>query len=32
MFRDNVKQDVQFMPVSGYTGDGLKDRVDPKAV
>lgn len=27
----NVKQDVQFMPVSGYTGDGLKDRVDPKA-
>ena len=23
----NVKEDVQFMPVSGYTGDGLKDRV-----
>jgi peptide chain release factor subunit 3 len=23
----NVKEDVQFMPVSGYTGDGLKERV-----
>jgi len=27
----NVKQDVQFMPVSGYTGDGLKDRVNQEA-
>lgn len=27
----NVKQDVQFMPVSGYTGDGLKDRVNKEA-
>lgn len=26
----NVKQDVIFMPVSGYTGAGLKERVDPK--
>ncbi|BAP72643.1 eukaryotic peptide chain release factor GTP-binding subunit [Kluyveromyces marxianus] len=26
----NVKEDVVFMPVSGYTGAGLKDRVDPK--
>lgn len=24
----NVKQDVVFMPVSGFTGAGLKDRVD----
>lgn len=23
----NVKEDVVFMPVSGYTGDGLKERV-----
>lgn len=23
----NLKEDVQFMPVSGYTGHGLKDRV-----
>ncbi|QLL31918.1 hypothetical protein HG536_0C00850 [Torulaspora globosa] len=26
----NVKEDVVFMPVSGYSGAGLKDRVDPK--
>ncbi|BFZ59597.1 translation termination factor GTPase eRF3 [Saitoella coloradoensis] len=26
----NPKTDVHFMPVSGYTGAGLKDRVDPK--
>ncbi|QEU61048.1 Sup35 [Kluyveromyces lactis] len=26
----NVKEDVIFMPVSGYTGAGLKERVDPK--
>ncbi|KAM3125626.1 hypothetical protein CJJ07_004376 [Candidozyma auris] len=24
------KDDILFMPVSGYTGAGLKDRVDPK--
>ena len=24
------KNDLMFMPVSGYTGDNLKDRVDPK--
>ncbi|SCV04165.1 LANO_0G08548g1_1 [Lachancea nothofagi CBS 11611] len=26
----NIKQEVVFMPVSGYTGAGLKARVDPK--
>lgn len=26
------KSEVIFMPVSGYTGAGLKDRVDPKVV
>lgn len=26
----NVKEDVIFMPVSGYTGAGLKNHVDPK--
>ncbi|QLQ82326.1 hypothetical protein HG537_0H00870 [Torulaspora globosa] len=26
----NVKEDVVFMPVSGYSGAGLKDKVDPK--
>lgn len=26
----NVKEDVIFMPVSGYTGAGLKEHVDPK--
>ena len=26
----NIKQEVVFMPVSGYTGAGLKERVDPK--
>lgn len=26
----NVKEDVIFMPVSGYSGAGLKDRVNPK--
>lgn len=26
----NIKTDVVFMPVSGFTGAGLKDRVDPK--
>ncbi|SCU96878.1 LAFA_0G08592g1_1 [Lachancea sp. 'fantastica'] len=26
----NIKQEVIFMPVSGYTGAGLKARVDPK--
>ncbi|SCU81866.1 LADA_0C01530g1_1 [Lachancea dasiensis] len=26
----NIKQEVIFMPVSGYTGAGLKQRVDPK--
>ncbi|ODV68820.1 hypothetical protein HYPBUDRAFT_147356 [Hyphopichia burtonii NRRL Y-1933] len=25
-----AKEDILFMPVSGYTGAGLKDRVDPK--
>lgn len=25
-----AKEDIIFMPVSGYTGAGLKDRVDPK--
>ncbi|AAS54346.2 AGL145Wp [Eremothecium gossypii ATCC 10895] len=26
----NVKEDVMYMPVSGFTGAGLKDRVDKK--
>lgn len=26
----NIKQEVIFMPVSGYTGAGLKERVNPK--
>ena len=26
----NVKEDVIFMPVSGYSGAGLKERVNPK--
>ena len=26
----NIKTDVIFMPVSGFTGAGLKNRVDPK--
>ena len=25
-----AKDDIIYMPVSGYTGAGLKDRVDPK--
>lgn len=26
----NIKEDVVFMPVSGYSGAGLKERVNPK--
>lgn len=26
----NIKEDVIFMPVSGFSGAGLKERVDPK--
>ncbi|ODV63880.1 translation termination factor GTPase eRF3 ASCRUDRAFT_29057, partial [Ascoidea rubescens DSM 1968] len=27
----NIKTDITFMPVSGYTGDGIKEKVNPKS-